>query len=127
VVTVDKNGLNGLTASHSIERYMATTAFLTNQASDKDGPFHSHGLADALRTGGNFVRDIRLEIGSDKNDVLRPFADDRFSLAGARRFDLERGAKTRAKNEKTNDTLGLCGLVVQATENVGTELAGKPR
>ena len=82
VVTVDKNGLNGLTASHSIERYMATTAFLTNQASDKDGPFHSHGLADALRTGGNFVRDIRLEIGSGKDDVLKPFAGDRFSLAG---------------------------------------------
>ena len=28
------------------------------------------------------MRDIRLEIGSDKDDVLKPFAEDRFSLAG---------------------------------------------
>ena len=44
-------------------------------------------------TGGSYVRDIRLEIGSDKSDVLRPFAEDRFSLAGDGddRFNIRRG------------------------------------
>lgn len=82
VVTVDKNGLDGLKAAHSIERYIKTTAFLSDQASDKESPFHSHGLAEALRTGGNFVRNVRLEIGTEKDDVLKPLAKDRFSLAG---------------------------------------------
>lgn len=93
VVTVDVNGLEGLSRSHSIERYTKTTAFLSEQAGDGDGPFHAHKLADALRDGGSYLRDIRLEIGSDKNDVLRPFAEDRFSLAGDGddRFDIRRG------------------------------------
>lgn len=92
VVTVDKNGLDGLKAAHSIEQYMKTTAFLTDQALDAAGPFHGHKLADALATGGAYLRDIRLEIGSNKNDVLRPFAEDRFSLAGDGddRFDIRR-------------------------------------
>lgn len=93
VVTVDVVGLNGLKAAHSIERYMATMAFLSEQAEDGDGPFHGHKLAKAFREGGSFIRDIRLEIGSDQNDVLRPFAEDRFSLAGDGddRFDMRRG------------------------------------
>ena len=93
VVTVDINGLDGLTRSHSIERYMKTTAFLSEQAEDADGPFHAHKLAKAFRDGGNYLRDIRLEIGSDQNDVLRPFAEDRFSLAGDGddRFNIRRG------------------------------------
>ena len=82
VVTVDKNGLNGITEPHATEQYMTTTAFLSGEASDTDSPFHSHGLAKALRTGGNFVRDIRLEIGTNGSDTLKPFAEDRFSLAG---------------------------------------------
>jgi hypothetical protein len=82
VVTVDINGLDGSSRSHSIERYMKTTAFLSEQAEDKDGPFHGHKLAKAFRDGGTYIRDIRLEIGSDANDRLRPFAEDRFSLAG---------------------------------------------
>ena len=93
VVTVDINGLDGASRSHSIERYMKTTAFLSEQAEDADGPFHAHKLAKAFRDGGSYIRDIRLEIGSDKNDVLRPFAEDRFSLAGDGddRFDIRRG------------------------------------
>ncbi len=92
VVTVDIVGLNNLKAAHSIERYMKTTAFLSEQAEDRDGPFHAHKLAKAFREGGSYIRDIRLEIGSDKNDVLRPFAVDRFSLAGDGndRFDIRR-------------------------------------
>jgi pimeloyl-ACP methyl ester carboxylesterase len=82
VVTVDWNKLSGVTAAHSIERYINTTAFLSDQASDKESPFHSHGLAKALRTGGNFVHDIRLEIATSESDTLKPFAEDRFSLAG---------------------------------------------
>ncbi len=93
VVTVDKNGLTGLKAAHAIETYMKTTAFLTEQALDDDGPFHETKLADAFRTGGNYLRDIRLEIGSNRDDVLRPFAEDRFVLAGDGddRFEIRRG------------------------------------
>ena len=69
-------------AAHATEQYMTTTAFLSGEASDTDSPFHSHGLAKALRTGGNFVRDIRLEIGTNGSDTLKPFAEDQFSLAG---------------------------------------------
>lgn len=92
VVTVDKVGLDGLKAAHSIEEYIETTAFLSGQAVDKDSPFHAHGLAKALRTGGDFVHDIRIEIGGDGRDTLRPFAEDRFSLAGEGddRFDIRR-------------------------------------
>lgn len=93
VVTVDINGLDGASRSHSIERYMKTTSFLSEQAEDRDGPFHTHKLAKAFRDGGSYIRDIRLEIGSDGNDRLRPFADDRFSLAGDGddRFHMRRG------------------------------------
>jgi hypothetical protein len=68
VVTVDINGLDGASRSHSIERYMKTTAFLSEQAEDRDGPFHAHKLAKAFRDGGSDIRDIRLESGSDGND-----------------------------------------------------------
>lgn len=93
VVTVDKSGLSGLKVAHSIEQYMKTTAFLTEQALDEEGPFHGNKLADALETGGNYLKDIRLEIGSNKDDRLKPFAEDRFSLAGDGndRFDIGRG------------------------------------
>lgn len=93
VVTVDVNGLDGLKAAHSIERYMKTMSFLAEQAGDRDGPFHAHKLAKAFRDGGSYIRDLRLEIGSDGNDRLRPFAEDRFSLAGdgSDRFAIRRG------------------------------------
>jgi hypothetical protein len=93
VVTVDVNGLDGLKAAHSIERYMKTTSFLAEQAGDRDGPFHAHKLVKVFRDGGSYTRDIRLEIGSDGDDRLRPFAEDRFSLAGDGndRFAIRRG------------------------------------
>jgi hypothetical protein len=104
IVTIDKNGLDGITAPHAIERYVKTTEFLAGEARDADGPFYAHGFAATLRTGDSYGRDIRLEIGSNQRDVLKPFAEDRFSLAGdaSDRFAMRRG-ELAAKGDRDLD------------------------